>query len=92
MLLLLAATTVSADSDITVLEGTGHTAVGSIVNLNNAQVCAAINADMILVANGGLGSTYDELELNRCMCKEYGVKIRGVLLNKVILEQVSPSI
>jgi hypothetical protein len=29
---------VQKQSDIVVLEGTGHTAVGSIVNLNNAQV------------------------------------------------------
>jgi dethiobiotin synthetase len=50
-------------------------------------VARALNAEMILVANGGLGSTFDELELNRCMCKEYGVKIRGVLLNKVSILQ-----
>ena len=29
---------VSKTSDLVVLEGTGHTAVGSVVNLNNAQV------------------------------------------------------
>lgn len=26
------------ESDVVVLEGTGHTAVGSVVDLNNAQV------------------------------------------------------
>ena len=39
---------------------------------------------MILVANGGLGSAYDELELNRGICEKYGIKVRGVLLNKVM--------
>lgn len=43
----------------------------------------ALNADMILVANGGLGSAYDELELNRGICEKYGIKVRGVVLNKV---------
>lgn len=38
---------------------------------------------MILVANGGLGSAYDELELNRGICEKYGIKVRGVVLNKV---------
>ncbi|CAN0009084.1 unnamed protein product [Ectocarpus fasciculatus] len=71
------------ESDVVVLEGTGHTAVGSVVDLNNAQVAKALNADMILVANGGLGSAYDELELNRGICEKYGIKVRGVVLNKV---------
>ncbi|CAM9220060.1 unnamed protein product [Ectocarpus sp. 13 AM-2016] len=72
------------ESDVVVLEGTGHTAVGSVVDLNNAQVAKALNADMILVANGGLGSAYDELELNRGICEKYGIKVRGVVLNKVV--------
>lgn len=79
---------VQRQSDVVVLEGTGHTAVGSVVNLNNAQVAKELNAEMILVANGGLGSAFDDLELNRCMCKEYGVKIRGVVLNKVVPDKV----
>lgn len=47
------------------------------------QVAKELNADMILVANGGLGSTYDELELNRGICEKYGIEVRGVILNKV---------
>lgn len=31
---------VLSESDVVVLEGTGHTAVGSVVDLNNAQVNA----------------------------------------------------
>ncbi|CAM9654872.1 unnamed protein product, partial [Discosporangium mesarthrocarpum] len=77
-----------AESDVVVLEGTGHTAVGSVVNLNNAQVAKALDADMILVANGGLGSAYDELELNRGICEKYGLKVKGVVLNKVVPEKV----
>ncbi|CAM9537143.1 unnamed protein product [Scytosiphon promiscuus] len=79
---------VISESDVVVLEGTGHTAVGSVVDLNNAQVAKALNADMILVANGGLGSAYDELELNRGICEKYGIKVRGVLLNKVVPEKL----
>ena len=73
----------SETSDVLLLEGTGHTGVGSVVELNNAQVASYLKAEMILVANGGLGSAFDELELNRVMCKEYGVPITGVILNKV---------
>ena len=42
-------------SDVVLCEGTGHCAVGSIVNLNNAKVASSIGADMVLVANGGIG-------------------------------------
>ena len=33
----------------------GHCGVGSIVNLNNAKVASILGADMVLIANGGLG-------------------------------------
>jgi dethiobiotin synthetase len=42
-------------SDVVVCEGTGHCAVGSIVGMNNAKVASEFGADMVLIANGGLG-------------------------------------
>jgi len=67
-----------------VIEGTGHMGVGSIVNLNNAQVAALLKVPMVLIASGGLGSSYDELELNRTQCEKYEVPIAGVILNRVL--------
>ncbi|KAF0717778.1 Aste57867_2095 [Aphanomyces stellatus] len=74
---------ISARNQFTVVEGTGHTGVGSIVNVNNARVAAELGVDMLLIANGGIGSAFDDLSLNRAMCKSYGVRVRGVILNKV---------
>ena len=74
---------VASASDVVVLEGTGHCAVGSIVGLNNAKVASLLGADMVLICNGGLGSAFDELELNRVLCQHYNVRIAGVILNKV---------
>jgi dethiobiotin synthetase len=71
-------------SDVVLCKGTGHCAVGSIVGVNNAQVAAMMGADMVLIANGGLGSAFDELELNRVLCQHYNVRIAGVVINKVI--------
>lgn len=70
------------------MEGTGHTGVGSIVNINNARVAAELGIDMILIANGGIGSAFDDLALNYSMCREYGVQVRGVILNKVHEDKV----
>ncbi len=69
---------------ITIIEGTGHTGVGSIVDLNNAQVASLLNIPVVLVASGGLGSSFDELELNRTQCEKYGAKVAGIILNRVL--------
>lgn len=75
---------IAKNNTYTIVEGTGHVGVGSIVELNNAKVAAELGLDMVIIAPGGLGSTLDELALNIEMCKKYGVKVRGVILNRVI--------
>jgi len=74
-------------SDVVLCEGTGHAGVGSIVGASNAKIASMLGADMILVANGGLGSTFDELELNRVLCEQHGVNIAGIIVNKVKLDK-----
>lgn len=71
-------------NDFTLVEGTGHVGVGSIVNLNNAQVASLLRLPIVIVASGGLGSTFDELSLNMTMCEKHGAKVIGIILNKII--------
>ncbi len=68
----------------TIVEGTGHVGVGSIVNLNNAKVASELGLDVVIIASGGLGSAHDELAMNITMCQHYGLKIHGVILNRVL--------
>lgn len=79
---------VSSESEIVLCEGTGHCAVGSIVHASNAQVARWLGAKMILVANGGLGNTFDELELNKVLCDKEDVDVCGVIVNKVQPEKL----
>ena len=72
---------VSDASDVVVCEGTGHCAVGSIVNVNNAKVASLIGADMVLVANGGLG----ELIMLLLLHEKFFTTIRDVLNPKSLL-------
>ena len=44
-----AAEHISSRSAVTLIEGTGHCAVGSIVGLNNAKVASLLGADMVLM-------------------------------------------
>lgn len=74
-------------SDVVLCEGTGHCAVGSIINAGNAEVASWLGARMVLVANGGLGAAFDELELNRVLCEKFNVDIAGVIINKVKVDK-----
>lgn len=76
-----------ATSSVVLCEGTGHCAVGSIVGASNAKVASWLGAAMVLVANGGLGKAFDELELNRILCEHHDVPIAGVIINKVHVEK-----
>jgi BioD-like phosphotransacetylase family protein len=69
--------------DIIVYEGTGHVGVGSIVGLSNAQVAQLLNTEVILVAEGGIGNTFDRLNLNLALFRELNVPVKGVIINKV---------
>jgi phosphate acetyltransferase len=74
-------------SNFTVVEGTGHIGVGSIVGLNNARVAQLLGLDTLLIAPGGLGSTFDELALNIALCQQHNVRVRGVIVNRVLPEK-----
>jgi dethiobiotin synthetase len=84
-------TKISRHHHFTIVEGTGHIGVGSIVQMNNAKVAALLGLEVIIIASGGLGSAHDELALNIAMCQAYGVKVSGVILNRV-LEDKRPMI
>lgn len=81
-------TAISSEHKFTVVEGTGHCGVGSIVNLDNARVASILGLSVIIVVNGGLGSAFDELYLNRLACNHHNVKMKGVIVNKVLPDKV----
>lgn len=78
---------VSTPNDFTIVEGTGHIGVGSITDLNNAKVAQILGLDVVLISSGGIGKAFDELALNINMLQSYGVKIKGVVLNRVLMEK-----
>lgn len=75
---------IQSQNETLVVEGTGHVGVGSIVNLSNAKVASFLGLKMILIASGGLGSSFDALAVNKALCDAYNVSIAGVILNRVL--------
>lgn len=74
---------IQQNHDFTIVEGTGHMGVGSIADLNNAIVAKHLGLKVVIIASGGLGSSFDELVLNKTLCDAYGVSVCGVILNRV---------
>ena len=74
--------------DIVVYEGTGHPGVGSIVGLSNAHVAKILEAGVVMVVEGGIGSTIDRLNLSLALFREEKVPIIGVIVNKVIEDKI----
>ncbi|SCA62994.1 Uncharacterized protein SCG7109_AG_00280 [Chlamydiales bacterium SCGC AG-110-M15] len=79
---------IQSTHEYVLVEGTGHMGVGTIMNVNNARVAQLLDLDVIIVAPGGIGSTFDQLVLNIGMCREYDLTIRGIILNKVQEEKI----
>jgi hypothetical protein len=75
--------------DFVLVEGTGHCGVGSIIQLNNAQAAKLLDLPVLLIASGGLGSAFDELALNKCICDRFHVEIVGIILNRVLPHKMS---
>ncbi|MEE9440095.1 MAG: AAA family ATPase [Saprospiraceae bacterium] len=77
-----------AHDDITIYEGTGHTGVGSVVDLSNAKVAKMLNAGVVMVIEGGIGKTIDMLNMTTALFREENVPLLGVIINKVVPDKL----
>lgn len=76
-------TVLTTSSDFLLMEASGHIGVGSIAGVNNAQIAGALGVDVVIIAPGGLGVSFDQLALNKALLEVHGAHLRGVILNKV---------
>jgi len=67
-----------------IYEGTGHPGVGSVADVSNARVAQLLDAAVVMVVEGGIGSTIDKLNMSLGLFREYNIPILGVIVNKVI--------
>ncbi|MBN2346688.1 MAG: AAA family ATPase [Candidatus Aminicenantes bacterium] len=81
------------NSGIVLVEGTGHPGVGSVFDLGNARVASMLGIPVILVLDGGVGSTIDSFCLCQALFNNHGVPLLGVVINRVLpakMEAVAP--
>lgn len=72
------------ECDFLIIEGAGHTGVGSVMGLNNAQLAQQLGAPVLMVAGGGVGNVIDAIQLNLALFRETGAEVRMILPNKLI--------
>jgi len=70
-------------NDFLIIEGAGHSGVGSILGFNNAQVASEAGAPVIMVAGGGLGNVVDAVHLNLALFEKEQVPVKAILANKI---------
>jgi BioD-like phosphotransacetylase family protein len=75
---------ISRNQDLVIIEGTGHAGVGSVFDHSNAYVAKLLGAKVIIISSGGIGRPIDEILLNKALFEKEGVKILGVIINKVL--------
>ncbi len=79
---------VAWEKDFVLCEGSGHAGVGSVFDLSNAQVAKVLCSKVIIVTRGGIGKPIDEVALNQALFEKEGVKVIGVIVNKVMPDKV----
>jgi len=75
---------VSKKQDLIVIEGTGHAGVGSVFDHSNAYVAKLLGSKVIIISSGGVGRPIDEIIINKALFDKMGVKVLGVIVNKVL--------
>lgn len=75
---------VSRGQNLVIIEGTGHAGVGSVFDHSNATVARLLGSKAILISSGGVGRPIDEIILNKALLEREGVKLLGVIINKVL--------
>jgi hypothetical protein len=84
---------VAIDSRIVVMEGTGQPGVGSVAGISNADVINLLRANgvpvkAIMVSEGGIGSTIDQLFPYLMALDRLGTRIDGLIINDVLVDKV----
>lgn len=71
-------------NDFLIIEGAGHTGVGSVLGFSNARIAKLADAPVLMVTGGGVGNVVDAAYMNMALFKQENAEVRAVLANKII--------
>jgi len=74
-------------NDFLIIEGAGHTGVGTLFGCNNARIARETNATVLMVTGGGLGNVVDASQMNLALFQKEGARVKAILVNKIIAKK-----
>lgn len=74
-------------SDFLIIEGAGHTGVGTVFGCNNARIARETGAPVLMVTGGGLGNVVDSAQTNLALFQKEHALVKAILVNKIIAEK-----
>jgi len=74
-------------NDFLIIEGAGHTGVGSVMGCSNARIACETDASVLMVTGGGLGNVVDAVLMNYALFQKEQADVKAVLVNKIIPEK-----
>ena len=81
-----------AKYDFLVIEGSGHSGVGSVIGLSNARIAQLAAAPVMIICGGGVGNAVDSVSMNLSLFRQEGVPVKLVMANKLIPEKREASL
>jgi hypothetical protein len=82
--ILQAARELERRCDLLIIEGAGHSGVGSVIGLNNARIARLLEAPILMVTDAGIGRTIDNVHLNMALLHQEKADLRMLLINKLL--------
>ncbi|MFA5700533.1 MAG: AAA family ATPase [Desulfuromonas sp.] len=73
--------------DFLIIEGAGHCGVGSVLGISNAQMAKMLDAPVLMISGGGVGSVIDSVYLNLALFEREQAQVRALLANKIVPEK-----
>ncbi len=71
-------------NDFLIIEGAGHTGVGSVIGCNNACIAKEVGATVMMVTGGGIGNVVDNAYMNMAVFEKAKARVKALLVNKII--------
>jgi BioD-like phosphotransacetylase family protein len=90
--ILQATAALEKNCDFLVIEGSGHSGVGSVIGMSNARLAGLLGAPVMIICGGGIGNAVDSVSINLALFRQEGVPVKLVLANKLIPEKREASI
>lgn len=78
-----AAGAIAAGKSITIIDGVGYPAVGSVAGCSNAAVAKASGAVVLVVGKEGVGNAIDSFNLCASYYEHQGVPVIGAIFNRI---------